>query len=139
MKIHLLLAAAMLTACSSVPPDPNISRADRNVKARVFPDCEPRPDTPPKLIAGRTPKYPVNRLLAEKDGYAVIAFDITAAGRARNLTEIESSHPKFYNHTHNAVAKWKFEPARQDGVAVAVRCSFRQDFIVTRKSHRGRM
>ena len=82
-------------------------------------------------IAGSV--YPVNRLLACQEGYAILAFDITPDGRAENFENIESSHPKFYVHTRLAVAEWKFAPATQDGTSIQVRCRFRQEFRIPYK------
>ena len=131
-----LIASIVLSGCTTVPRDPNTSRADDEVREQAFPGCEPATDIPPTLISGRTPIYPVNRLLAEEDGYAVLTFDVKADGRVANVEKVESSHPLFASHTKIAVVDWVFRPAEQDGVAVAVRCGFRQTFSVPFKHRR---
>ncbi len=134
----LLLTALLVAACGSVPPDPNMTRADRALESRAIGGCQPSTGNPPRLLSGRSPIYPVGRLMAQKDGYAILEFDITPDGRAENFKKIESSHPKFYSHTRVAVEDWKFSPAELDGTPILVRCQFRQDFIVPHKSHRNR-
>ena len=134
----VLLTMLIASACGSVPPDPNMTRADRELKARTIGGCQPSTEIPPRLLSGRSPIYPVGRLMAQKDGYAILKFDITPEGRAENFKKIESSHPKFYSHTRVAVEDWEFSPAALDGMPILVRCQFRQDFIVPHKSHRNR-
>ncbi len=136
ITVWLLLSLAMIAACTVVPPEPNTSRPDQRLQGRYFDQCEPRTETPAKLIAGRTPLYPVNRYLAEEDGHTDVAFDITALGRVENLTRIGSSHPSFYVSTREAIAEWQFAPAEQDGVAITVHCEFRQSFSVPHKWNR---
>jgi outer membrane biosynthesis protein TonB len=130
------LTALLTAACTIVAPDPNTTKADQKLDVQAFPGCQPAAESPPKLVAGRAPVYPVNRLLADEDGYAILEFDVTTDGRALNFTQIESSHPSFYSHTKSAIAEWIFEPATQDGTNVAVRCRFRQGFSVPYKERR---
>ena len=106
---------------------------------RTFDFCQPWSQTPAKVVAGRAPIYPVNRLMAGQDGYAIVEFDISDQGKARNFVNVESSHSTFYAHTKLAIQEWTFEPARIDGKPVAVRCRFRQDYAVKNKSRRQRM
>ena len=134
-SICLALSISLVAACSSTPRERG-SRPDRDVEEQYFHGCEPGTETPPKLVSGRTPLYPVKRLLADRDGHAVIAFDITATGEVEGLRKVEASHPSFYASTREAVAKWTFEPATQDGVPVRVRCSFQQSYSVPIKTNR---
>ena len=129
-KTNLLagLAALLVAACSSVPPDENVVRADRKISGITFSGCQPSADSSPKLVTGKAPIYPVHRWLEREEGYAIIAFDITASGKAENFEMIASSNPVFYTHTRVAVTDWIFEPATQDGEPLTVRCQFRQSF-----------
>lgn len=133
--MHLVLALVMVAGCALPPPDPNKSRADRTVRERYFETCEPSTDVPPKLVGGKTPTYPVNRLLAREDGYAIIEFDVTPEGTTANVSKVESSHPAFAAHSRIAVLDWIFEPATQDGVPVTVHCSLNQAYSSGYKDH----
>ena len=129
-RIYLALAVLLTTACASVAPDSNVARADRKMTEQSFSACQPRTDSPPKLISGKAPVYPVQRMMSREQGYAVIEFDLTATGRAENFKQVESSNSIFYTHTRVAVADWIFEPALLDGAPITVRCQFRQMFIL---------
>lgn len=133
-----LLCVMLISACAPAPTNPDVSRADQQLPSQHYDICEPKTQPPPKLLEGRAPLYPVNRLIAGHDGYAVIAFDITPEGLTKNFVNVESSHPKFYAHTKIAVAEWTFAPAMRDGVAITVRCQLRQGFFVSGKSNRQR-
>lgn len=124
------LAALVTAACSSVVPGQSVVKSDRNITGHTFSDCQPRPDSPPRLVTGKSPIYPIHRMLAKEEGYTIIAFDITAKGNAENFEMIESSNSVFYTHTRVAVSDWQFEPATVKGEPVTVRCQFRQSFVV---------
>ena len=138
LRAACFLCVPLISACAPAPTDPNMKRADEQLPSQYYDICEPRTQPPPKLLEGRAPIYPVNRLVAGHDGYAVIEFDITPEGKTKNFVNVDSSHPKFYAHTKIAVAEWTFEPAVQDGVAITVHCQFRQGFFVRGKSNRQR-
>ncbi len=106
---------------------------------RTFDSCQPSSSTPAKVIAGRVPIYPVNRLMAGQDGYTIVEFEITDQGEARNFVNVESSHSAFYAHTKVFIQDWTFEPARIDGEPITVHCRYRQDYTVKNKSRRQRM
>ncbi len=106
---------------------------------RTFDSCQPSSSTPAKVIAGRVPIYPVNRLMAGQDGYTIVEFEITDQGEARNFVNVESSHSAFYAHTKLFIQDWTFEPARIDGKPTTVHCRYRQDYTVKNKSRRQRM
>ena len=132
-------ACLTLAACSAPPPNPNESRAGNRLEARTFDFCLPQTETPPRLVSGKAPVYPVNRMLAGEDGYTTIEFDIGEDGTTSNFVQIESSHPKFYANARHAVSDWQFEPAISGTSPKAVRCRFRQEFSLKNKSNRQRM
>ena len=134
-RMSLVLALIILAGCALPPSDPNKSRADQKVRERYFNTCEPSTEVPPKLVGGQTPIYPVQRLLAREDGYAIIEFDVTPEGATANVTKVESSHPAFASHSRIAVLDWTFEPAIQDGVPVAAHCSLHQTYSAGYKDH----
>ncbi len=77
--------------------------------------------------------------MAGQDGYAIVEFEISDQGQARNFVNVESSHSALYAHTKLAIPDWTFEPALIDGEPATVHCRFRQDFSVKNKSRRQRM
>ncbi len=94
----------------------------------TFDFCQPWSARPAKFVAGRAPIYPVNRLLAGEDGFAIVEFQISSEGKAEKFVNVESSHPAFFTHTKVAIQSWTFEPAIIDGEPVTVHCRLQQDF-----------
>lgn len=78
-------------------------------------------DTPPKLIRGAAPIYPISQLQQHKSGRAVISFTIDEQGKTRGFRVISTDYPYFASHAILAVQWWQFEPARKNGHPVAVR------------------
>jgi TonB family protein len=76
-------------------------------------------DTPPKLVSGNYPVYPISQLRFNKSGFAVVAFTVGRDGRTYDIHVLRASYPYFGSHTVLAVRDWKFEPARKNGQPVA--------------------
>jgi TonB family protein len=76
-------------------------------------------DTPPKLVSGNYPVYPISELRFNKSGFAVVAFRVGPDGRMYDIHVLQASYPYFGSHTVLAVRDWKFEPARKNGQPVA--------------------
>jgi TonB family protein len=78
-------------------------------------------DTPPKLVRGAAPIYPISQLQQNKAGAATIAFTIDEYGKTRDFRVISADYPYYASHAILAVQQWRFEPARKNGRPVAVR------------------
>ncbi|MEM7431142.1 MAG: TonB family protein [Pseudomonadota bacterium] len=135
-KIILVLSASLLAACGFAPTDANLATPDSQISERYIEACEPIAEVPPKLIAGKTPKYPASRVVAEKDGHAIVEFDVLVNGTTKNVRDIDSSDPRFFNSLAIAIDSWRFEPALQDGQPAVVRCRFHQRYSIRMPSDR---
>ncbi len=78
-------------------------------------------DTPPRLISGRAPIYPVTHVLKAGGGQSTIEFTIAADGTTRDFLVVHSDHEYFANHSIIAVRQWRFEPAMKDGRPIDAR------------------
>jgi TonB family protein len=91
-------------------------------------------DTPPKLIRGSAPAYPIRQLQLANFGEATIEFTIGENGKARDFRVVSASYKSFADHAIIAVRDWQWEPARKHGrpVPVRVRIPFKYN---TRSMH----
>jgi protein TonB len=78
-------------------------------------------DTPPKLVSGNYPVFPISHSRFGRSGFAVVAFSIGQNGKTYDIEVLKASYPYFGSHTVLAVRDWKFEPARKNGKPVSVR------------------
>jgi TonB family protein len=81
----------------------------------------PHYDTPPKLISGKAPLYPVSHARAGSSGFADVAFTVGPDGKTYDMHVIRASYPYFGSHTIVAVRDWRFEPALKNGKPVPVK------------------
>lgn len=77
--------------------------------------------TNPVPVETIAPTYPADLVDTGRSGGAVIAMTITAEGRVSEPVVQSSDHPAFGHAALAAVRGWRFEPARQDGTAVAIK------------------
>jgi TonB family protein len=87
-------------------------------------------DSPPVLISGPAPIYPISRLLARESGFATVEYTITEAGTTADVKVTGASNFWFGRHLANAVALWKFTPARKGDRPVKIRGHYRANFRV---------
>jgi TonB family protein len=76
--------------------------------------------TPPQLLEKITPSYPENARLSGLDGRVVLRAVIDTEGNVRNVSVLRSDDPVFDQAAIDAVERWKYAPALQDGRPVAV-------------------
>jgi TonB family protein len=66
------------------------------------------------------PKYPVEQLRAGVCGVVTLSFVIDTNGKVRNAKVLDATDESFARPALEAIVWWRFEPARRDGVAIAV-------------------
>jgi len=76
--------------------------------------------TAPKVLYKVDPEYTKEARDAKIEGTVVVQTEIHPDGRAHNTTVIESLDPGLDRNATEAISKWKFEPGKKDGEAVAV-------------------
>ena len=78
-------------------------------------------ETPPKLLHGSVPDYPISMLRLHKAGKCVIAYSVGADGKTKDIEVLETSDPRLAAHTAGAISDWVFTPGTQDGKPVEMR------------------
>lgn len=72
-----------------------------------------------KAIKKVQPKYPISEAKAGREGWVRLSFIVEPDGTTSNLVVEESSGSrKFEKETINAVKKWKYQPATENGEAI---------------------
>lgn len=79
----------------------------------------PEVDQQPKPISQEKPD--LKGELEKMNGFAKVAFIIAADGSVKGPRIQSSSDHRFDEPTLAAIGQWRFEPAKKDGAAVAVR------------------
>ena len=82
---------------------------------RTMGSAEKGKRTPPKLVKGYPPTYPIFMHRAGIEGKVKVSFEVTVEGRTANVYPVESNNPNFEEAAVEAVEKWIFEPAQVNG------------------------
>ncbi len=65
------------------------------------------------------PRYPARALIREVEGWVLLEFSISPAGTVVNPFIVDSEPPRMFDRAAlRAVARWKYKPKVEDGVAV---------------------
>lgn len=78
-------------------------------------------DRPLKPLSQRPPIYPTAMAKADQPGEALVEFYIDKSGDVQLPRIVSGSAPEFGYAAVQAIATWRFEPARKGGKAVVVR------------------
>jgi protein TonB len=76
-----------------------------------------QPATPVSQVA---PNYSRDLRVDQEEGEVVVGFTITTEGKVLNPVVVSSTNRLLNKPTLDAVRKWRFAPAMNDGVAVSV-------------------
>lgn len=86
-------------------------------------------DVPPQPLVQIRPTYPPGARRSGVEGTVVLKFVVTESGAVEDVRVVESSPgTTFVTASKAAVARWRFEPARFRGDAVAVRVTIPMEF-----------
>jgi periplasmic protein TonB len=115
LRIFILVSTILPAfALSAQTPPPPASRAGVNAPACV--SCPP-------------PEYTKKARKDKVEGTVVLKVTITPEGRATNISVTKSLREDLDIQAINAVAKWKFKPAKApDGKVVQVTCPIEVTF-----------
>jgi periplasmic protein TonB len=119
--IALAFLVAALAGCGSkpmyVPGKPNAPIEPE----RIVGPASVEYDTPPKLVTGNAPIYPLGYQMERRAGRATISFAITEDGRTEEFEVVATDARYWADHAIIAVQQWRFTPATKDGKPVRVR------------------
>ena len=79
-------------------------------------------DTPPKPVRRVKPLYPTAASMRRQEGRVVLEFVVDAGGVPRNVRVRRADPPGVFDAAAlTAIKKWRFDPGRRRGEAVATR------------------
>ena len=78
-------------------------------------------DTPPRFRRGFAPFFPEAEVRKRHWGYALAEFTIATDGGVDNIRMIKATAAGFAEEADYALQVWRFDPAKKNGQAVAVR------------------
>jgi periplasmic protein TonB len=110
--IMKLFSTLVLALCALIPPAFAQSKTEAPVPVRTVP-----PDYPPDLRREGV------------SGLVMVKCSIDEQGNVTETTVEKSSNPAFEKPAMDAVRKWKFKPAKQDGNPVAIKVSIPIKFV----------
>jgi TonB family protein len=122
-SLACLAITALLGCASNVPSDG--FRASEDMPPQALGDAHVQANArgvvAPRRISGSAPIYPVNSLMRGGTGEALIEFTVTETGETADFVVVRATSDSFAAHSIAALQTWRFEPARRDGRAIAIR------------------
>ncbi len=85
---------------------------------------------PPVPVRTVTPKFPDEMRRAGSSGLVTVSCLIDEKGNVTDPKVVKTSNEAFAAPALEALAKWKFKPAKKDGAAVAIRVSIPVQFNI---------
>jgi periplasmic protein TonB len=90
----------------------------------AFAEAKPEPPVPVRTVA---PDYPSE--LRGVSGVVTVKCEIDAQGNVTDTQVEKSTNPAFEQPAVTALKRWKFKPAKQDGVPVVIKVSIPIKFV----------
>lgn len=122
--------ALALAACT--PGGTSMQRAGSVMDPRhfnaVLEGVEGYFDTPPRLVFGKMPVYPIRAAMSGIPASVSLRYTIGADGKTRDIEVIGGSGKPFSTHAVIAVREWRFEPATLGGDPVPFTIEHSIDF-----------
>ena len=85
--------------------------------ASLFADEKTEPPVPVRTVA---PDVPRNFARGGTAGLVTVGFIVDEKGNVQDPKVVKSSHPELEEFALIALKKWRFKPAKKDGVPVAL-------------------
>jgi protein TonB len=76
------------------------------------------------------PEYPRELKAQNVSGLVMVKCTIDEQGNVGEVAVVKSSNEKFDQFATDALKKWKFKPARQDGTPISVQVTIPIKFVV---------
>lgn len=92
----------------------------------AFAQTKPEPPVPVRTVP---PDYPPDLRRDGVSGLVMVKCSIDEQGNVTETTVEKSSHEAFEKPAMDAVKKWKFKPAKQDGSPVAIKVTIPIKFV----------
>lgn len=92
----------------------------------VCAEAKPEPPVPVRTVP---PTYPSELRREGVSGVVMVKCQIDTQGNVTGTEVEKSSNPAFEQPAVDAVKRWKFKPAKQDGVPVVIKVSIPIKFV----------
>ena len=134
-----LLVVSALAGCSSTPVKLDPYGRPYRTKNLMEPQsmrgwCRKADfDTPPALVSGTRPLYPIGQRYKENEGTVVIRFDVSAEGRVVVATGVPNEPEAtkwFTSHAIVAMRDWVVTPATKNGAPVSTQCRLCVNYVI---------
>jgi protein TonB len=76
-----------------------------------------------------SPEYPRDLKASRVSGLVMVKCTIDEQGNVSGTDIVKSSNEQFDRFATDAVKKWKFKPAREDGTAISVQVTIPIKFV----------
>ena len=120
LRKKIMLLALALSAISGV-----VTAQDRTLEMADVSE-------PPVLLERAEPHYPTEaRSKGVRSATVQLAIVITTQGRVTQARVLKPVGLGFDEEARNAVLRWRFRPAKKNGLAVAVRATVEVSFTLT--------
>jgi TonB family protein len=77
--------------------------------------------TPPAAVSAPMPRFPAELLGLSLNGYVNAEFTVNESGLPVGIQILSSSHPQLETAARDAIARWAFKPAMQNGRPVPLK------------------
>jgi len=109
------LPGSMPPGQSDVPP---VFKVGGPVPQRLRFEGRPPGYAAPVLLYKKEPEYTLPKRAAGIAGTVILSVTIDVQGRSQNIQVTQSVDPMLDQNAIDAVSKWRFQPAKQDGESV---------------------
>lgn len=102
-----------------LPPIGTTIEGGKDVEPQIAPRVRIGAKLDPRYASALQPDYPPALARNEIEGSATVRVLVGADGRVKQVEKIHATEDGFFDATRRqALAKWRFKPATEDGVAV---------------------
>lgn len=124
----LFLSALWLLLCVGCSTTTKFPNEQISASQFTFAHKTQEYDTPPVLLSGRMPEYPLVARIRHEFGLVVARFVIDLDGRTKEIRFEGKPPPALATSLALAVQGWRFQPALKNGKAVSAHVRFSLDF-----------
>lgn len=119
--VMVLLAAAGTAAAQDTPRDVGREFTAAEYAAHNAMLAKFDYDTPPRLLKGYVPLYPISRVMSGRTGKCVVSYTVGTDGKVSNVVGSPEDDRKMCDHAILALKRWTFSPAMRSGKVVSAR------------------
>jgi TonB family protein len=121
LSLLVIAAAFILSACTTQLPPGGVYEGSKLDQTHFVGPPSDKYVSPPSLISGESPVYPISLLQERLNGHAVIEFTIAEDGTVKDFVVVEADNEYQAAYAIDVIKKWSFRPIIKDGQPVEQR------------------